>query len=472
MLFHSLQFLIFLPVVFALYWSVSEHKRLRQLLLLAASFLFYMAWNPAPIVLILYLSTSDWLIGKRMYREPRPKWRKALIYLSVTNNLAVLGVFKYADWITRSVVDLAAFFNVTLVYKPLGLILPVGLSFVVFQCMSYTIDIYRGELEARESWMEVALYISFFPQIVAGPIVRAADFLPQLDHRPRLSEEAGVRALSRIALGMFKKLVIADLLAANLVNRVFIQPDNYSGIEVIAAVFSYTAQIYYDFSAYSDIAIGCAALFGFHLAENFDKPYLSTNLFEFWRRWHISLGRWLFDYLYLPLGGNRCSKGRILWNLWVTMILGSVWHGADWRFVAWGAVHGVILIANRIWWWTFGKPDPNRHLAIKVFTGILTFIAVMEARIVFHAPNMTMAWRVFVEQFKTTWAAPNLTPLVLTVMAAAFIGHIMPNRAFEKLTKAFVVMPIPLRAASLLVLALGIKEVSQFEVQPFIYFQF
>lgn len=472
MLFHSLQFLLFLPLVFAGYWALSAHKRARQILLLCASMIFYMAWNPAPVVLILYLSTCDWALGKWMHRTEDPARRKLIVTLSVTNNLSVLGVFKYADWITESVVDFCGLFGVELVYKPLGLILPVGLSFVVFQCLSYTIDIYRNELKPRESWLEVTLFISFFPQIVAGPIVRAADFLPQLDQTPVLKQDVGGRALFRIATGMFKKLVVADLLAANLVDRVFTQPDNYTGIEVMAAVFSYTAQIYYDFSAYSDIAIGTAALFGFYIKENFDKPYLSTNLFEFWRRWHVSLGRWLFDYLYRPMGGNRCSKPRVLWNLWVTMILGSVWHGADWRFVVWGAVHGVVLILNRLWWWTFGKPAPDRGIRVKLFTGILTFIVVMQARIVFRAPDIEMSYQVFKEQFKWGWSAPNLTPMVLCVMAIATIGHIMSHAMYERMVQLFLRLPIALRPLFLLGLALGIKEVANFEVQPFIYFQF
>lgn len=472
MLFHSIQFLLFLPLVFGLYWGVARSLRAKKWLLFAASLTFYMAWNPAPVLLILYLATCDWLLSRYMQSAGSESRRKSIVIISISNNLCILGVFKYADWITRSVVEAAAAFGVQLVYKPIGLVLPVGLSFVVFQCLSYTVDVYRRQLVARDDWLDVVLYISFFPQIVAGPIVRASDFLPQLERQPELQEAQGARALFRIATGMFKKLVIADLLSANLVDRVFAEPGNYSGLEVTAAVFSYTAQIYYDFSAYSDIAIGAAGLFGFTLKENFDKPYLSTNLFEFWRRWHVSLGTWLRDYLYIPLGGNKRSKVRTLWNLWVTMILGGVWHGADWRFVIWGAVHAVVLMGNRILWWTFGKPSPSRPFGIKVLYGILTFLVVMEARIVFRAPDMQNSWDVFRHQFQGGFSSPNLTPLVLTVMAAATLGHMMSHRAYEKLILLFIRAPIPARVILLLALALGIKEVSSFEVQPFIYFQF
>ena len=556
MLFHSLQFLFFLPLVFFLYWNMAKSKKARLWLLFAASMIFYMAWNPAPVILILYLSTTDFFLAQLLGRKDfNAKKRKLFITISVTNNLAVLGVFKYADWFTQIVVDSFGLFGVELVYKPLGLVLPVGLSFVVFQCMSYTIDVYREELSPRKSWLEVTTYIAFFPQVVAGPIVRAADFLPQMDKEPKLPEHAGGIALYRIAMGMFKKLIIADMLAANLVDRVFTQPENHTGLEVMAAVFCYTVQIYYDFSAYSDIAIGVAALFGFHIKENFDKPYLSANLFEFWRRWHISLGAWLRDYLYIPLGGNRKNKFRVCWNLWVTMILGSVWHGADWRFVVWGVIHGVALIWNRVWWWVFGRPAPNRSFLIKLGTGLLTFFIVMEARIVFRAENIQIAWRVFLEQgrflpsteallplalmvgifcglaFMTylagqaayawfyrlslhprlplkvffamatvffclqtgifldlpflspgntdltmfnmeNYAAPNLTPLVLTVMFLATVGHMIPHGFYKWLGEGFVVLPIPARAFCLVVLALLVKQVLSFEVQPFIYFQF
>jgi alginate O-acetyltransferase complex protein AlgI len=290
---------------------------------------------------------------------------------------------------------------------------------------------------------------------------------------PTLGENTGARALFRIATGLFKKLVIADLLAANIVDRVFADPGNYTGIEVVAAVFSYTAQIYYDFSAYSDIAIGCAALFGFTLKENFDKPYLSVNLFEFWRRWHMSLGSWLRDYLYFPLGGSRGSKARTAWNLMVTMVLGGIWHGANWGMFIWGAVHGVVLVCNRILWWTFGKPDPNRPLWAKLPAGFATFLVVMEARIVFRAPDMAQSTAVFLAQFKTgSFATPNLTPMVLGVMAAATLGHLMSHRMYDRMVDAFIKIPVPARALAMIALALAIKEVANFEVQPFIYFQF
>lgn len=471
MLFHSLQFLLFLPLVLALYWSVADRPLGRKVLLVVASLIFYMAWNPAPVVLLLYLTTIDWLVGRGLARTETPWARKAILGASIVNNLGLLFLFKYADWLSKSLVDGAASFGIELVYQPLGLILPVGLSFIVFQGMSYTVDVYRRELAQRRSWLDVAVFMTFFPHVVAGPIVRASDFLPQVELRPQLTDAIGARALFRIATGMVKKLVIADFLSANIIDRVFAEPSNYSGLEVTTAVFAYTLQIYYDFSAYSDIAIGTAALFGYVLKENFDKPYLSPNLFEFWRRWHMSLGSWLRDYLYVPLGGNRGSKARTLINLMITMVLGGVWHGADWRFVLWGLSHGVVLSLNRIWWWLRGKPKNPSTFGVIVST-LATFIVVMECRIVFRAKDIEHARVVFMEQLKPTMASPNITWTLVLVLLGATVGHLLPHRAYDGAVALFQRTPLMARAALLVLLALTIKQVASFEVQPFIYFKF
>jgi alginate O-acetyltransferase complex protein AlgI len=471
MLFHSLQFLLFLPVVFALYWSMAGSRVARQVLLVVASLVFYAAWNPAPVLLLVYLTLVDWLVGLALEKTRTPLWRKAILGVSIVNNVGLLGLFKYADWLTRSVVEGAAAFGVTLTYEPLGLILPVGLSFIVFQGMSYTIDIYRDELQTRRSLLDVAAFMTFFPHVVAGPIVRASDFLPQLEHRPHIDDAIGARAMLRIATGMVKKLVIADFLAANLVDRVFADPGNYSGAEVLVAVVAYTLQIYYDFSAYSDIAIGTAALFGFVLKENFDKPYLSPNLFEFWRRWHMSLGSWLRDYVYIPLGGNRVSRPRVLFNLMATQIVGGIWHGADWRFVWWGLAHGFALCATRVWWWVRGRNKYPTWWQTLLST-FVTFVLVVEARIVFRAKDIGHAKIVFLEQLKPLGASPNLTPALWLVLGVAIVAHMTPHRFYEQLVQVYTRLPALVRGLLLVALALFIKRVTGFEVQPFIYTQF
>lgn len=476
MLFHSLQFLLFLPITLLLYWAVARNPRLvtaRKVVLVVASLIFYMAWNPAPVVLLLYLTLVDWFVGRGLASTDNPTTRKALLALSVANNLFLLGLFKYADWLTRLVVDGAAHFGITLVYSPLGLLLPVGLSFIVFQGMSYTIDVYRRELAARASLLDVMVFMTFFPHVVAGPIVRASDFLPQIDDPPRLTNDVGGRAIARILLGMFKKLVIADFLNANIVERVFSDPGNHSGLEVVVGVIAYTFQIYYDFSAYSDIAIGTAALFGYVLKENFDKPYLSPNLFEFWRRWHMSLGSWLRDYLYIPLGGNRGARTRTLINLMITMVLGGVWHGADGRFVAWGLAHGVGLSLNRLYWWKFGR-NRSPTTTMVVLSTLATFLLVVQFRILFRARDLEHGWQVFAAQFDhwQTLSAPSLTWPILLALGVAVAGHLCTHAMWDRTAGVFARLPIAARVLVMLAITLFIQQVAAVEAQPFIYFKF
>lgn len=473
MLFHSLQFMLFLPVVFALYWGAVDFPRARKLLLLAASAIFYMAWNPLPFLIVLYCATADFFFAKLMARTADEKLRKLWVTLSVVSNLGVLGFFKYANFFYDTMVQMASWVGIELVYHRLDILLPIGLSFVVFQTLSYTIDVYRGECRARDSWIDVALYISFFPQIIAGPIVRASHFLPQLDVRPEITERQGALGLLRIAKGLVKKLLIADLLAANIIDRVFAGPDVYTPLEVWTGVFAYTLQIYYDFSAYSDVAIGAAALFGFHIPENFNRPYKATNLPEFWQRWHISLSTWLRDYLYIPLGGNRGGKLLTLRNLMITMILGGIWHGASWRMALWGAVHGVGLGLTRMFWWRFGMPKGPLPWWRTGLGWVVTFLSVMLARIFFRAESMDLAFRVFEGLVPTgVWQAPHVTPRVLVVLAAATALHFGPTNLYPRLAEVWVRLPVPIRALSLVAVALTVKQITDFEVQTFIYFQF
>lgn len=479
MLFHSFQFLVFLPVVFYLYWAVAKRPGVRKILLLVASAIFYAAWNPVPFLLVLYCATLDYVLARLMAGTEVPWKRKLYVTLSVVSNLGVLGFFKYANFIVQTLVDVAGWVGIELVYPRMDIILPLGISFVVFQTLSYTIDVYRGDCEARRSWIDVALFISFFPQIIAGPIVRASHFLPQLDRTPQLPEDKGAKALLRVAKGLAKKVLIADLLEADIIARVFSMPENYFPLEVWTGVFAYTLQIYYDFSAYSDVAIGAAALFGYHIPENFNRPYKATNLPEFWKRWHISLSTWLRDYLYIPLGGNRGGKLFTLRNLMITMILGGIWHGANWRMALWGGMHGVGLSLTRLFWWRFGMPKKGQVPWWRTANGwFWTFMSVMLARIFFRAESMDMAWRILAEmgpgQHTTAelLAGPNLTPRVLTVVAAASILHFGPTDLFDRIAEVFVRVPIPVRVAALVAVSLVVKQVMDFEAQTFIYFQF
>lgn len=479
MLFHSLQFLLFLPIVMALYWSVADRPLLRKVLLLVASAIFYAAWNPVPFLLVLYCATLDYFMARLMAATEDTFLRKVYVAISIISNLGVLIFFKYANFIVETIVSVFGWFGVHLIYQRLEIILPLGISFVVFQTLSYTIDVYRKDCEARDSWIDVALFISFFPQIIAGPIVRASHFLPQLDQRPQLSDDDGARAVLRVAKGLAKKILIADLLEADIIRGVFSGPENYLPLEVWGGVFAYTLQIYYDFSAYSDVAIGAAALFGFHIPENFNRPYKATNLPDFWRRWHISLSTWLRDYLYIPLGGNRDGKLLTLRNVMITMVLGGIWHGANWRMALWGAVHGVGMCLTRIYWWRYGMPKKGETLWWKDAYGwFVTFMSVMLARIFFRAESMSMAGRIFAELLpgdhttQQLFAAPNLTPRVLAVLTIASALHFGPSNIFSRISDIWIRVPVPARVGTLIVLSLVVKQVMDFEAQTFIYFQF
>ncbi len=322
----------------------------RMVILFVASSLFYQAWSaamPGPyrylLALLFATIALDYYLGLWIESAEDPWKRKALVVVSLCSNLGVLVFFKYADFFTQDVLAPTTGIEV----ERLNLILPAGISFHTFQSLSYTIDVYRKEIRATRSVIDFATFVLFFPQLVAGPIVRAKDLLPQLDHLPSLELDRATRGLFRILVGLFKKIAIADTLALAIVDRVFEAPERFSSLEVLVGVYAYALQIYLDFSAYSDIAIGSAAVLGFTLPENFRTPYRSSNLQEFWRRWHISLSTWLRDYLYITLGGSRGAEWRTYVNLSLTMLLGGLWHGASWAFIVWGALHGFGLAVTR-----------------------------------------------------------------------------------------------------------------------------
>ena len=384
----------------------------RIIVLFVASSLFYHAWAaamPGPyrylLALLLFTIVLDYFLGIWIENSKDPLMRKALVIISVISNLGILFFFKYADFVTQDVLDLDV--------DRLSLILPAGISFHTFQSLSYTIDVYRKKIPATRSVITFATFVLFFPQLVAGPIVRAQDLLPQLEKLPRLELEKATRGLFLILVGLFKKIALADTLAITIVDRVFEAPQNFSSVEVLCGVYGYALQIYLDFSAYSDIAIGSALVLGFTLPENFRTPYRSANIQEFWRRWHISLSTWLRDYLYIALGGNRFGEVRTYVNLILTMLLGGLWHGASWAFIVWGGLHGFGLAITRYFQRATDKGD--RQTAIRMFATcalVGAFGFTVQQTIL---PSDTSTWTHLV----ILWLA--ITPLwaVLT----AWLGH-------------------------------------------------
>lgn len=347
--FNSLPFAGFFVFVFVAYWML-RGKTARHVLLLLASYAFYMSWNPWLLALILGSTVLDFVVGRHLYRATGDGKRRAWLAVSLMGNLGVLGIFKYADFFIASFGSLVESAGLRANYGTLGLILPVGISFYTFQTLSYTIDIYRRRIAPEASLLRFALFVAFFPQLVAGPIVKAREFLPQLQQTARFDWKKFDSALLLILIGLTKKVLIADNLAVTA-DSVFNNPSIFSTRDLWLGVFCYAGQIYGDFSGYSDMAIGFARLLGFELCINFASPYLALSLTGFWRRWHISLSTWLRDYLYIPLGGSHGGRWRTARNLMVTMLLGGLWHGASWTFVVWGAIHGAALVVHKLYTW-------------------------------------------------------------------------------------------------------------------------
>src|SRR5262252_6385432 len=346
MLFNSLTFVVFYVIVTTLYWSLRGWE-LRKNLLVVASYIFYGAWNPPFAALLFSTTAMDFWLGRQIGKAQDRHRKKRWLVASVCMNLSMLGFFKYGNFLLQNFQWLLA--RVGVIYQPphLDILLPVGISFYTFHSLSYTLDIYRGVLKPTRSLRDFILAVSFFPQLVAGPIVRAGDFLPQLIHPPRLKANQFLWGLALMTLGLFEKIVLADTLLSGSADRVFGYAGPLVALDSWAGVLAFAGQIFFDFAGYSLCAIGAALTLGFHLKDNFRFPYAAIGFSDFWRRWHISLSTFLRDYLYIPLGGNRIGPVRTYVNLMLTMLIGGLWHGASWTFVVWGGLHGAYLIGER-----------------------------------------------------------------------------------------------------------------------------
>ncbi len=472
MLFNSLEYACLLVSAIGLSWLTAErYGRLRVAVLLVASYLFYASWNVKYLALIFFSSSLDFVIGRLLSRADAVAKRRALLAVSVVINLGVLCTFKYFNFFAAEVGVLLQNLGFSANPPHLNVLLPVGISFYTFQTLSYTIDVYRRKLTPATSYIQYLLFVSFFPQLVAGPIVRASTLLPQIARRPHLGAEQGSRAIYRIGLGLVKKIAIADFLGAHLVDPVFSNPEMYSSVEALVAAYAYSFQIYADFSAYSDIAIGSAALLGFKIPENFSAPYRAGNLREFWQRWHISLSTWLRDYLYIPLGGSRGVAFRTYVNLMITMLLGGLWHGAAKTFVLWGAIHGGALVVTRIvqrLGWGRALPAGIQKAVGVVFT----FHVVTAAWVFFRAPSFDKATEIFETIGALSYGTANLSLAVVGVLALAIITHWIPDGWLERSRRLFHAAPAPLQAAAVVASILLVQQIARTEVAPFIYFQF
>lgn len=388
MLFVEFRFIWFFLVVFAVYWTLRGNVA-RQIWLLACSYFFYAAWNWKFLFLLLGSTLLDYTVGRMLGRAEKPAARRAWLILSLAVNIGTLALFKYCNFFITSAAGLLSWLGFPTSLSTLHIIIPVGVSFYTFQSMSYTIEVYRGRLTPVSNLLRLAFFVSFFPQLVAGPIVRATTFLPQL-RSARKFDCVDVRgALVLFLTGFIKKACLADLVAP-VADRYFAAPQNFTAASAWIAVLLYAIQIYCDFSGYTDMAIACARLLGYELTINFRFPYFARNMSDFWHRWHISLSTWLRDYLYIPLGGNRGPRWFTYRNLMITMVLGGLWHGGAWTFVIWGALHGIALVVVREW----HDHKPRDHwltLAVASLAWPLTIYLVCVAWIFFRAADLSRA---------------------------------------------------------------------------------
>lgn len=388
MLFNSLSFLVFFSLVFPIYLALRGWGAKRTFLLLA-SYVFYAAWNPAYVFILAFSTGLDWWLARRLGRETSEGRRKSLLVVSLLANLGLLGFFKYGGFALHTAQDVMSAFGVSYMPPAWNIVLPVGISFYTFASLSYTIDVYRREIPGDASLRDYALFVAFFPHLVAGPIVRARALLPQIATPRNVTPEHVAYGMVLVLIGLFCKDVLADRLFAPVVDAVYGTPSAFGIVGGLAAFFGFAGQIYFDFGGYSLCAIGLAMCFGFAFPDNFRFPYGARGFSDFWRRWHISLSTWLRDYLYVPLGGNRGGRWRTHRNLLITMLLGGLWHGASWMFVIWGALHGLYLVAERA---LRSRWTGRTNVAVDAMVTILTFVLVCVAWVAFRAPNLSSAW--------------------------------------------------------------------------------
>ncbi|MCS7005299.1 MAG: MBOAT family protein [Cytophagales bacterium] len=476
---------------FAFLWVIPwnyKNSPARILWLLFVSLYFYYLSSGFYFILLIFSTIVDFVIGKAIFRAPSQAQKKFFLFLSLFINLGLLAYFKYTyffadlwnelletNWKPYDILayGISALFDLEINYEKI--FLPAGISFYTFQTLSYSIDIYRGKLTPVNSIVDFAFFVSFFPQLIAGPIVRAADFIPQIRMPHSLSEEDFGKSIYLILTGLFKKIVISDYLSINWVDRVFAEPVRYSAIENLLAVYGYAIQIYCDFSGYSDIAIGIALLLGFRLNINFNSPYQATNITDFWRRWHISLSSWLRDYLYISLGGNRKGKLRTYVNLLITMLLGGLWHGAHIRFIIWGALHGIALACHKIWLETF-PPSEKESFLTKVVSTFFTFHFVCFCWIFFRAENLQKAFEM-ITQMTTSFEGDFVRLLqsswqVFAILLLGFVLHFIPFHWKEHAQKSVALLPDFAKACLIVLASILFFQFKTSEIQPFIYFQF
>jgi alginate O-acetyltransferase complex protein AlgI len=475
MIFSEPRFLVFFALIFGVHWMLRGNTP-RKVWLLAASLYFYGSWDYRFLALILGCATVDYVCARRIRRaQEHGGTGRAWLITSLCYDLGTLAFFKYFNFFADSGSEFLRWLGLPASEVTLQIVLPVGISFFTFQAMSYTIDVYRKRLEPTPHFFDFALFVTFFPQLVAGPIVRASEFLPQLQKKRRFKDVDTQQAFGQFLSGFIKKAVIADMIAGPA-DAVFAAPAEYTAAAIAIAVLCYAVQIYCDFSGYSDMAIGTARLLGYDLSRNFNFPYLATSITDFWRRWHISLSGWLRDYLYISLGGNRGSRWFTHRNLALTMLLGGLWHGAGWNFVVWGAIHGIALIVHKEWVRNVGEGK------LPILCRLATLYTVLLAWIYFRAANFTDAWAM--TKAWVLWDSPGTKSIslwsphpgwaadyrIMLVVLPLLAVHVLAScNTHTRLRRVLPAWLITLLFGVMSAVALAFMPL---EARPFIYFQF
>lgn len=495
MLFNSFDYIVFLVLVFFLSWGLepstsplarlfagrSAYRRAllrttRTALFLLASYLFYMSWNSVFILLIIGSTLVDYGIGLALGQTEGERARKGLVVLSLVVNLGMLGLFKYADFGLVAAAQTAGLLGVEWSPRLFRLILPVGISFYTFQTLSYTLDVYRRRIEPTSDVLEFATYVAFFPQLVAGPIVRAQEFLPQFRRDPHLSVLGAQSGIYLIVRGLVKKVAIADFLAATLIDRVFENPGSFGSAEVWLAVYAYTWQLYGDFSGYTDIARGSARLVGFELPENFYRPFNTTGPIEFWRCWHVTLSRWVQDYIYISLGGSRKGRARLYFNLWLSFLLIGVWHGAGWTFVIFGLWHAFGVTINRAWR-DLRKArglsaEPPKRGWVRPFLVVFNLSFFVIHWPIFRSPTYERMIEVYQQMFAFDGVPLRVSPWIWLALASIGLVHFAPKEWVDGIERRITHLPWPILAFLVIGTGAVLMHIAAGQAAPFIYFQF
>ena len=456
-----------------IYRLLAHREALRIGFVILFSLYFYYKSSGLCFLLLVVVALSDYSLGRLLGRLSRKGLRQLCVLASMVVNLGMLCYFKYTNLLLGTFADLTH-----QPFEPLDIVLPIGISFFTFRSLSYIIDLYRRQMAPVTSFRDYLFYLSFFPPLAAGPVVRAKDFVPQI-HRPLDITPALLgEGLFLVMCGLIKKVVISDYISVNFVDRIFDNPMLYTGFENLMGVYGYTLQIYCDFSGYSDMAIGIALLMGYRFKINFDSPYKSGSITEFWRRWHISLSSWLRDYLYISLGGNRRGTVRTYLNLFITMVLGGLWHGASWLFVIWGAWHGLMLIIHKLYRRIFPVAKDYRAGHFRHFLNVLlTFHVVAAGWIFFRAPSLDIAWQILTQIF--TNFRPEAIPafvsgyaVIFIALVAGYLLHFAPHRWSQWLQRELSWSPLVVKATILALVLFFVLQVRSSELVPFIYSQF